>query len=255
MPRCLLAAFIAIACASLPNQAAASQTVKLQTSFSPDRLGASTTIGFSFQISSSTGQLPSPLRHIALHLPARMDYLTTTLGLAICKPALLVADGVAGCPSNSRIGSGSAYVELPFGAENAEETPEIVAFMGPPSHGEISVLFYTIGHTPVSAQILFQSTLSEGSESKGGTLSTPVPLVPALPNGSPVSIIRVKATIGPAHLLYEKREHGHVVHFRPQGVGVPETCPRGGFPFSAQFGFQDGSNATASSTVPCPTSK
>jgi hypothetical protein len=33
---------------------------------------------------------------------------------------------------------------------------------------------------------------------------------------------------------------------------VPERCPRGGFPFSARFGFEDGSSEIASTTLPCP---
>jgi hypothetical protein len=36
-------------CCFLPAAAGAAQTVTLRTSFSPDRLGASTTIGFDFR--------------------------------------------------------------------------------------------------------------------------------------------------------------------------------------------------------------
>src|SRR5277367_6454709 len=100
--RAILAALFVCCC--LPATAGAAQTVTLHTSFSPDKLGASTTVGFSFQIASTTGGLPSPLTGLSLHLPAGIDYVTTTLGLSICHPAALVERGLTGCPPNSRVG-------------------------------------------------------------------------------------------------------------------------------------------------------
>jgi hypothetical protein len=70
--------------------------------------------------------------------------------------------------------------------------------------------------------------------------------------GPDVSIVSVQATIGPSHLTYYKHVHGRLVPFSPRGVSVPERCPRGGFPFAAEFTFQDGSSASAQTTVPCP---
>ena len=87
-----------VCCCCLPATAGAAQTVTLHTSFSPNKLGASTTIGFGFQIANSNGGLPSPLTGLSLHLPAGIDYVTTTLGLAICQPANLLASGLSGCP-------------------------------------------------------------------------------------------------------------------------------------------------------------
>ena len=69
-----------------------------------------------------------------------------------------------------------------------------------------------------------------------------MPAIPSVPDGPNVSIISVKATIGPQGLTYTKHVHGRIVHFRPTGIGVPEHCPRGGFPFSASFTFEDGSS-------------
>jgi hypothetical protein len=253
MPRLLLVVLVLAVCGCFPVVAAASETVSLQTSFSPDRLGASTTIGFGFHIGTTNGEIPPPLTHVDLHLPAGINYISTTLGLAICKPASLLARGAEGCPVNSKIGFGSAFVELPFGDGVGGEIPEIEAFMGPPNNnGNLVVLFYTVGQTPVSAQLLFQGELSAGFGSSGGSLVATVPLVPSLPGGSDVSIVRVQATIGPSHLLYVEHVHGKTVHFRPRGVAVPERCPRGGFPFSAEFVFEDGSQARASSVVACP---
>jgi hypothetical protein len=253
--RAALAPLALLLCACLPSTGQAEQTVKLHTAFNPDRLGASTTIEFGFTIGSTAGGLPSPLTHVALRMPAGMNYLTTTLGFAICKPQNLIAKGLSGCSPNSRLGFGSAFVEVPFGTGSGREIPDIQALMGPPHNGNIVVLFYADGRAPVYAQLVFQGELLPGEGGFGGDLDTTIPLIPSVPNGPPVSIIKVQSTIGPKNLLYEKRVHGRVVHYHPQGVAIPEKCPRGGFRFTANFAFQDGTAATATSTVPCPTGR
>lgn len=241
-----------LACAGMPAPAFATETVTLHTSFSPDRLGASTTIGFGFDVASADGGLPAPLQSVSLRLPAGIDYLSTTLGLAICQPAALLAHGLAGCSPNSRLGFGSAYVEVPFGQGAGREIPDIQALMGPPHGGNIVVLFYADGREPVYAQIVFEGELIAGSQTLGGSLDAAVPLIPSVAGGPPVSIVRVSTTIGPAGLTYHERVHGHTVSFHPRGVSVPLHCPRGGFAFSATFAFQDGTTTVAKSTVPCP---
>jgi hypothetical protein len=239
----------------LPGATAAAPSVALHTAFTPNRLGASTTIGFGFDIAGADGTVPPPLLSVSLKLPPGINYLTTTLGLAICQPAALLARGTAGCPPNSRLGSGSAYVEVPFGETSGHEIPNIQAFMGPPHDDNIVVLFFADGREPVYAQLVFQGELISGTETLGGSLNTAIPLVPSVPSGPPVSIVRVRTTIGPAGLTYYERKHGRTIAFHPVGVSLPPRCPRGGFRFSAAFSFQDGSTANATSTVPCPPPK
>ncbi len=254
IPSPSLAVVILVACACVPAVAAAGETVKLQTSFTPDRLGASTTISFGFQIAGPGGQAPSPLTHVDLVLPPGIDYLTSTLGLAVCEPAVLIARGPEGCSPDSRIGSGSALVEVPLGGGGGEETPSIEAFLGPPaSNGDTVVVFYADGRTPVDAEVVFEGELVPSfGRLSSGSLADAVPLVPGVPEGPDVSIRSVHTTIGPGNLLYTRRVHGRTVHFRPRGVGVPERCPHGGFPFAAEFSFADGTTATATSSVACP---
>jgi hypothetical protein len=246
----LTLALIALGC--LPALAQAEQTVTLRTSFTPDRLGASTTIGFGFTIGSTTGGLPSPLTHVALRMPKGMNYISTTLGLSICRPEALVAKGLSGCSPNSRLGFGNAFVEVPFGTDAGHEIPEIQALMGPEHNGNIVVLFYANGLAPVYAQIVFAGELLPGEGAFGGDLDTAIPLIPSVTNGPPVSIINVNSTIGPNHLTYYKRVHGKLVGYKPQGISLPLKCPRGGFPFSAKFTFLDGSQVIATHSVPCP---
>jgi hypothetical protein len=236
----------------LPASAQAAETAALHTSFTPERLGHSTTIHFGFTIGSTVGGLPSPLTHVSLRMPKGIDYVTTSLGLEICNPEELVAKGISGCSPNSRLGVGSAFVEVPFGNGAGREIPEIDAVMGPPHEGNIVVLFYANGLAPVYAQIVFSGELLPAEGAFGGDLDTPIPKIPSVTNGPPVSIINVNATIGPEGLTYYKTVHGKKVGYKPQGVSLPATCPRGGFPFSALFTFMDGSQVTATHDVPCP---
>ncbi|HEV3318559.1 MAG TPA: hypothetical protein VG053_02360 [Solirubrobacteraceae bacterium] len=262
MPRALLA-LAATAAAALPvyagplsasaGAAPTSEQASLHASFTPDRLEASTTIAFGFHLQTTTGLAPPPLTSVVMHMPAGMNYTLTTLGLAVCQPAALQAQGLKGCSPNSRVGSGSALVEVPFGTGSGHEIPEIQAVVGPSTpDGDMVVLFYANGQFPVSAQLVFSGEVQPDHGVFGSQLATTVPLIPSVPNGPDVSIVDVNATIGPAGLTYYHHVHGRLRPFHPLGIGVPERCPRGGFPFSASFVFQDGSTASASTAVPCP---
>jgi hypothetical protein len=242
-----------LACAlTAPAARAVSEVASLHASFSPNRLGAPTTITFGFHLQTVEGQAPPALTALDLRMPAGMNYTTTTLGLSICQPASLLASGLAGCPPNSRLGYGSALVEVPFGVGAGHEIPEVQAVAGPSRGGNLVVLFYANGLFPVSAQLTFAGEVLPDTGRFGSQLQTNVPLVTSVPGGPNVSIVDVQSTIGPAHLTYYRHVHGRRVAFHPRGVAVPERCPHGGFPFAANFGFQDGSSTSASTTVPCP---
>ncbi len=155
-----------------------------------------------------------------------MNYTLTTLGLAICQPAVLQAKGVTGCPPNSRLGSGNAFVEVPFGTGSGHEIPEIQAVSGPPSpDGNMVVLFYANGQSPVSAQLVFQGEVLPDSGAFGSQLATTVPLVTSVPGGPDVSIVNVNATIGPSGLTYYKHVHGTPAAVSPTRHRRARTLP------------------------------
>jgi hypothetical protein len=238
--------------ACLAVTAEASQVVKMDTSFAPDKLGANTTVSFGFRISSTGGGVPSPLVSVDLRLPAGMGLFTSTLGLGTCYPVPLLAQGPEGCPPDARVGFGRALAEVVIADEVMREAATVTAFMGPPDHERIVVLFYADGESPVSTQLVFPGQLYEASGVYGARLSTEVPLIPTMPEGPDISVVRFASTIGPSHLTYVERAHGRTVSFRPEGITVPVRCPRGGFPFAADFGFQDGTHVVARHLVPCP---
>lgn len=244
----------ALVCGCIPATAGAvTEVASLHASFSPDKLGGPTTLTFGFHLSTKEGEAPPPLSSINLLMPAGMNYTQTTLGLAICQPELLSEKGVSACPPDSRLGSGTAAVEVPFGTGDGHELPEIQALMGPPTEASnIVVLFYANGESPISTQLVFRGELLPASGIFSNSLDTAIPAISSVPGGPDVSIVSVETTIGPAHLDYTKEVHGKIVHFHPVGISVPEHCPRGGFPFGAEFSFQDGSHTSTTATVPCP---
>jgi hypothetical protein len=250
----VLTAFAAVlVCVLAPSSAlAVSENATLNASFSPDRLGTPTTITFGFHLITTEGTAPPPLTAVDLKMPAGMNYTTTTLGLAICQPSALAAKGLAGCPANSRLGYGSADVEVPFGVGAGHEIPEVQALSGPSPNGNLVVLFYANGLYPVYAQLAFSGEVLPASGAFGSQLATTVPLITSVPGGPDVSVLSVTSTIGPSHLTYYKHVHGRLVSFHPRGVAVPERCPSGGFPFAADFTFLDGSHTSAQTTVRCP---
>jgi hypothetical protein len=239
---------------ALPAPARATQTVQLHTSFSPDTPGASTTITFSFTIAASDGGVPSPLLGLDLHLPAGLGIARNSLGLATCQPEGLYIEGPEGCPANSRVGFGSALAEIPYGPEIVRETASVYAYRGESEHSEdITILFFTEALHPVFAALVFPGTLSAETGLYSASLDTEVPLIPSVPDGPNVSVVRFQSTFGPQNLIYSRTVDGRTVYFHPRGVSVPRSCPPGGYPFAADFRFEDGSAQTVHSTAPCPT--
>lgn len=242
----------ACVCCGLPGVATATQTARLDVQLTPERLGAGTTIIFGFQITGGRGKVPSPLTELDLSYPAHLGIGTSGLGFETCRPAKLEAQGPAGCPPDSRMGYGSALVEVPFGPQVIRETATIRTFSAPVKDGQLALLFYAAGISPIDAELVFPAVIANAPAPFGGSLDTTLPLVSSVPEAPDAAVVRLRATIGPLNLTYYERVRGRRVGYKPRGIVLPRTCPRGGFLFSASFSFQDGSHTTASDAVPCP---
>jgi hypothetical protein len=228
------------------------EAVRLHTEFQPDRLGASTTIGFGLVVTNTDGGVPAALTRVALHFPAGMNSNTSELGLGICQPSALMLSGPEGCPVNSKVGFGTAFVEVAVGAGLVQESASITTFFGPPKTAN-EVLFYAAGSSPVATSLVFPGQVKPESQGiYGSELEANVPLIESWPEGPPVVLTRFESTIGPRHLTYYVHSHGKTQAFSPRGITVPTTCPNGGFPFAAELTFTDGTEVTATHRVPCP---
>jgi hypothetical protein len=252
MPRVRLFAIALLLLAWSASAAEGREAVKLHTDFQPDRLGASTTIGFGLVVTNTNGGVPAAVTRLDLRFPAGINTNTSELGLGICQPLTLMLQGPEGCPSNSRVGFGTAFVEVAVGETLVQESTSITTFFGPPKTAD-EVLFYANGSSPVDAQLVFPAQLKSQTKGiYGGELEANVPLIESWPNGPYVVLTRLESTIGPSHLTYYIHSHGKTQAFHPKGIAVPTTCPRKGFPFAAELTFTDGTEVTATHRVPCP---
>lgn len=235
--------------------AVAIEKVNLNASFSPDRLGASTTVRFGFTIHSSTSRVPPAVTDVQLFLPAGMGLGTTDLGEATCNPRLLLELGPAeGCSPNSRMGLGTATVEIPT-SDPVQVSANVTVYMTVPHEEHTTLLLYAETATPVEAAFVFPTQLLPTNGVYGAEMHTEMPLITSWPEGPPVSMIHMETSLGPSEITYYTRRHGKVVGYKPEGMAVPEHCPRGGFPFHAVYRFSDGSTAEATTRIPCPPSR
>jgi hypothetical protein len=241
-----------LACACLPITAHAAQSTTLHVAFTPERLGQATTVEFGIQIAPTANSVPSPLTELDLSYPGNLGIAVSGLGLDTCSQSRLEADGPEGCPADSRMGKGSALAEIPIGPQAIHETANVAIVRAPAKDGQLALLFYANAATPVSEQITFPGQLFPAPDH--GSLHIEVPLITSLPGGPNAAITELHATLGPRGLTYYEHVHGKNVSYHPNGILLPDSCPRGGFPFAASFTFEDGSHTSTSTTVPCPRS-
>jgi hypothetical protein len=253
-----LAASIVVVVASCTcGSALAIQTARLYASFSPERPGAPTTIFLSFRITSSSVGSLLPLTNVSLFLPNEMGLATSGLGLRNCVPARLEAFGPPGCPAASLMGRGIATAEIPIEGDSVAESAQIDVFSAPVQNGRLALMVYANALSPVLAQLVFPASVVPAVEPYGEGIDTNVPLVPTIPGGPDVAVTRFQMTLGSPQtgtdsFVYYHRAGGRRTAYTPPGLILPPFCPRGGFPFKAQFVFQGGSVTTARTFVSCP---
>ena len=239
-------------CACLPASASAATAATLSARFSPERLDQRSTLDFGFSFSSPPGEVPPPLTQIELRYPDNLGIALSGLGLATCTVQTLEASGPLGCPSDAVMGRGEALTGITLGASIITENAPITIVRAPDQEGRIGLLFYSEGTTPVNTRIVFPGVLLPASAPFGGLVSIGVPLVPTLPGAPYISVIHLHATLGPIGVTYYEQVDGRTLAYQPRGILLPDSCPRGGFPFAAEFRFLDESHTQAHTAVPCP---
>jgi len=134
------------------------------------------------------------------------------------------------------------------GPEIVHETVALTIVASPSPDGYLHTLIYASGVFPVEAQVLLSAVLEAKS------LNVTVPPIPSLPGGPYVAVVQMQLMLG-GNLTYYEQIHGKRIAYHPAGVGLPSSCPSGGFPFAATFDFLDGSHSNTRTAVPCPRRK
>jgi hypothetical protein len=239
------------------GSALAVQTATLHASLSPERLGAHATIFLGFKISSIPPASQSALTNVSVRLPAEMGLATSGLGLENCRLNTLEERSSYGCPADALMGRGTATAEIPIEGDTISESAQISVFSAPVREGRLAFWVFANAHTPVDAEPVFPAALVSAPPPYGEAIDATVPLIPTLPGAPDVAVTRFHMWLGttargPGHFLYYKSVRGRRVAYAPKGLLLPPVCPHGGFPFEAQFVFQDQTTAIARTTVPCP---
>jgi hypothetical protein len=248
-------AVVVVVCSA--RAAFATQTASLQASFSPERLGAPTTVFIGFRISSNPVGSQMPLTNVSLFLPNEMGLATSGLGLRNCARARLEALGPNGCPPASLMGRGIATAEIPIEGDAIAESASVEVFSTSVEDGRLALMVYANALSPVLAQLVFPAIVIPAAPPYGEGIDTNVPLVPTIPGAPDVAVTHFQMTLGSPSSGTDSFVYYHSVSDRrvpyiPRGLILPPACPRGGFPFRARFVFQDATVATAHTSVPCP---
>lgn len=243
--RCVAVLATLLACTTWSAPAGAHPVARIDATLAPEHLGAATTVSLAFKLSAD-GRVPAPLTGMSIVYPRSLGFATSGLGLAVCQPGAVETFGTEACPANSKLGDGSAVVAIPIGPTVVKEHVALSVFAGPSPDGYLHILVVATGKEPVEARVVLAGVLLPGR------LKIVIPPIPSLPEAPYVAVVRMHITLG-GRLTYYRRVAGASLAYHPPGVGLPTSCPRGGFSFAANFLFVDGSRSGASTAVPCPT--
>jgi hypothetical protein len=218
---------------------------RLTATFNPKRLGGPTTMSFAVAIEPPAQGVPVPVSQIEVGYPDNFGLATSGLGLAACDPSALETLGGEACPANSKMGEGSALVEVPFGPVPVPEAVALAFYAAPSNDGRLHLAIWVHAKTPVYASLVVGGVLLPGR------LQMTVPPIVGVAGGPDVSLVSMRASIGGA-LTYYQFVRGKRVAYRPRGIGLPDSCPRGGWRIAASFVFVDATHSSAQTAVSCP---
>ncbi len=215
----------------------------MHPSLLPDRLGASTALTLAFRLSGGDEGVPPPLSAMVVRLPAG---LTIDLrGVGTCAGSRLRHRGAGGCPAGSLVGRGHAMMSVHAGSLAVPEETTIAIFRGPDRAGRPTLEIFGQGRTPLDQSSISTAVLDPDSAPYGSKLTVSIPAIPTLVFEPDASFDSLSLTVGGIG-------HNPLAHAAAGAILVPRRCPAGGFPFAASFAFADGSTASASATLPCP---
>ncbi|HTR72851.1 MAG TPA: hypothetical protein VMG80_04575 [Solirubrobacteraceae bacterium] len=219
----------------------ASTSASIAPSLSPNRIGAKAALTFRIHYSSGDLGVPAPVRRSILRFPKGLGLEIPVL--RSCSAARLRAEGPSGCPAQSWLGGGHALLEARAGTEDIAETATLWAFLGPPQNLSATVEIFAHAYTPLDQEEVISGEVLPAEPPYGEELVMSVPPIPTLVFEPEASVVSFSLTIGSGA---DRGAHSN------DTVRLPSRCPSGGFPFSAEFTYADGSTGTAAAQSPCP---
>lgn len=231
--------------------AQAQETVQItEAGFSPNVPGMPTNAFGNATIGSTTLPVPSPITHVDVYGPAGVTLDLT--GSSTCSAAILERLGAAGCPANSKAGTGGGEGVYQIAQEFIKEKYTIGFYLTDNRPGHVALAVLLTGNTPVAIEVVFTGSVIKSPSPYGLGFSLNVPLIKVLPEASDASAETASLSLGAHGATYYKKVHGKRRLEHIKGIILPKHCPSGGWPVASQFSFQDGSTVMAKRTVPCP---
>jgi hypothetical protein len=252
-------ATVALLCVAAPQPTQAqtvATTVNLRVAFDRDvRLGQPTAIAFDLDVDAH--QAPAAMTDLTVRVPAGIDFATSGLGIATCRPAArdlldVLARGhdLRPCPDNAVLGRGRATAAIYYSPEQTvAASGSITLYNGPPVGDRPGVVAYVRAQHPIRSQLVYGGGLFNVPPPFGLGMRLTLPALPNSPFGAPISVARLTFTLGGKNITYRE---GNNRTYRPGGLPLPTRCPRGGFRFRATVGFADNSSRSGEATVRCP---
>jgi hypothetical protein len=241
------------------QSATAPTTVALRVAFDRTaRLGGTTAIAFDLHIDARSA--PAAMASLTVRIPAGVDFATSGLGLATCRPAqrdlvdvLARGHDLRPCPANAVLGHGDATAAIYYSEEETvAASGSITLYNGPPVGNRPGVVAYVRTQHPIRSQLVYAGGLFNAPRPFGLGMRLTLPALPNSPFGAPISVARLTFDLGAEDIVYYELINGRRVTYRPGGLALPAHCPRGGFRFRATVGFADSTSRSGEALVPCP---
>jgi len=252
---------LCLAVASAAPAAGATDPVRVSAAFDPGaRLGAASAMDVDLRLDPSR-LTTAQLTEVRVAYPQGLGVVSSGLGLASCtRPAqdfvqvLISGPRLDGCSPNSVMGYGAAraIVRLVDGGQVIPEYATVTLLSGPFVQGQLGLVVFIDGQRPFGAKLAFAGQVTDAPPPYGGALRVRLPVVPGIQDLATVSLVDLRVVIGSHAIRYRERRGRRVVAYRPDGIELPDACPRGGFRFRADVRFADGSRRSATSVTRCP---
>jgi len=208
----------------------------------PDRLGAKGELRLTVNFGeSASGGVPAPIRRAVLRFPAGLGIEIPHL--RSCSTARLRARGPKGCSPQSQLGTGRALAEAMAGSQLITENLSLWLFLGPFHNLEPGFEMLGQGLTPFDERVVLSGTVVPDKPPYGEDLILSVPPIPTVPLEPDASIASMSLTVGTNKSANPSQANT---------VVVPSSCPPGGFPFSAEILYANGTSGSATAHASCP---
>jgi hypothetical protein len=224
-------AVAAVAVAGEAGPSPAGQIQTLEASHSPNKASkkrrkVGTNVTITLTLKKADGTKPSPTTRAVVTLPRGIGLNYTKF--PTCNQSRLESQGPRGCPSKSKVGSGSLRADA--SPVIAEVGGTVTAFNG----ANRTYLLYIVPE--ISSPLVIPGKL------RGRTLDFAVPLVPTLPGQPNATLTYFQVKTGKAKIRKRGKTYSYIEN--------PTSC-RGSYAWKIAFTYENGETLAPTDTAPC----